>query len=172
MLILFNKISGKRLTDFGTNSIFPEGVLIETVDLKAIANAHGISVNDIVEYRLHDQEQKTEVQEIFDSATVEAIISLDKVTETRKYKRITIETDNVQILANGETAATITAQVDDIKSTETIEFLDGDGNLIQNVACIGGRAQLPVMATVPGEIVIVARSTTKYGQNSVTIKAV
>lgn len=87
-------------------------------------------------------------------------------------KPIQMSLDKPQITANGTDTATITATVDDKTSTELIEFYDNTGVLIQTVACVNGQAQLPVTATVPGDIVVIAKSTTKYGQNQVLVKAV
>jgi hypothetical protein len=156
MIIVFDP-TGKRITDHGTNSAFPEGVPYEPKDGENI-------------YRINDNDPM--VAEIMAAANVEGVLKNGAVDSLKIYKQIYVDVDKPEITANGIDAATITAQIEDNLSTETIEFLDGAGNIIQKVTCIGGRAQFPVMATVPGEIVIVARSTTKYGQNSVTIKAV
>ncbi len=156
MLIIFDQ-QGKRITDFGTNSLYPDGVPYDPQPGELV-------------FRINDNDPL--VQQILAAGSVEGVIVNGVVQSVNVFKRITVTVDKPQITANGIDTATITATVDDPASTEPIEFRDGSGTLIQTVICVNGQARLPVTATVPGDIVIIAKSTTKYGQNQVSVKAV
>lgn len=156
MLIIFD-ILGKRINDFGTNSLFQAGVPYDPQPGEYI-------------YRINDNDPL--VQEILAAGSVEGVIANGVVQSVNVFKRITVTVDKPQITANGIDTATITATVDNPASTEPIEFYDRAGTLIQTVACVNGQAQLPITATTPGDIVVIAKSTTKYGQNQVLVKAV
>lgn len=156
MLIIFDA-TGKRINDFGTNSAFPEGVPYEP------------QIGEYI-YRINDNDPL--VQDILAAWSINGIIVNGVVESVIVYKRLIVTVDKQQINADGVDTATITATVDDPTSTENIEFYDSTGTLIQMIACVNGQAQMSVTATVPGDIVVVAKSITKYGQNQVLVKAV
>jgi hypothetical protein len=156
MVIVIDSL-GKRITDFGTNSLFPDGVPYEPQPGEYI-------------YRINDNDPL--VQDILSAGSIQGVIVNGVVGSVVVYKRISVTVDKPQITANGTDTATITATVDDPVSTEPIEFYDSAGTLIQTVACVNGQAQMPITATVAGDIVVAAKSTTKYGQNQILIKAV
>lgn len=172
LIILFDAVSKQRVTDYGTNNAYPDGVPDNMIDFPAVAAQYGVAETNLLTYRLHDVTDKVKVEAIMQAATVEAVIAAGAVSDVTIYKRISASSDKLEIVADGTDTATITATVDDPASTEPIEFYDGTGTLIQTVACVNGQAQLPVTATVPGDIIVVAKSTTKYGQNQVSVKAV
>lgn len=99
---------------------------------------------------------------------VELIDGLPKFVVTKK---ISITTDKSQIIADGIDTATITATVDDVTSTEAINFYI-NGVLVDSPNVVNGVAEIQVNATQTGTITIEAESTTKYGRNSITIQAV
>lgn len=156
MIIIFDS-TGRRVNDFGTNSLYPDGVPYDPRPGEYI-------------YRINDNDQL--VSQIIAAGSVEGVIVNGVVESVIVYKRITVTVDKPQITANGIDTATITATVDDPASTEPIEFYDSAGVLIQTAACVNGQAQLPVTATTPGDVIVIAKSTTRYGQNQILIEAV
>ena len=85
------------------------------------------------------------------------------------FPRITVSLDKTSIAADGIDTATITAQVA-LESTEEIMItVDGIDYPIQ---AVGGIATFQVASTEPGQLTITARSSTKYGSNSVTLEVV
>jgi hypothetical protein len=171
MLILIDKSSGLHLSNFGTNSLYPDGVPMESVNLSQIATEYGVIETDIIEYRLHDENDRAKVDEVFASATVEGMITDGVVTDIVTYKRISATVDKTQILADGIDTATITATVDDATSTETIELYNG-ATLVDSKPCVAGSATFLVTMTAPGTLTLMVKSTTKYGQRDVTIEGV
>jgi hypothetical protein len=167
MLILFNKTNGQRITDFGTNSMYPEGVPTDTIDF----SIYGIPETDILEYRLHDENDKAKVDEVMQSATVEGMIMEGVVTNVVTYKRISVTVDKPSITADGIDTATITATIDDATSTETIELYNG-ATLVDSNPAVAGSASFLVTMTQVGTLTLTVKSTTRYGQRDVTITGV
>jgi hypothetical protein len=157
LIIIFDP-TGKRITDHGTNSAFPEGVPYEP------------NAGELV-YRLHDETDKAKVDSILNSATVEGIMTDGVVTDVTIYNRITVTVDKPEILADGIDTATITATVDDAISTETIELHNGE-TLVDSKAAVNGLASFEITMTAPGTITLTVKSTTKYGQRDSTIEGV
>jgi hypothetical protein len=157
MIIVFDP-TGKRITDHGTNSAFPEGVPYEP------------KLGELV-YRLHDETDKVKVDAIMQAATVEGVILDGVVTDVTVYKRISVTVDKPQILADGTDTATITATVDDATSTETIELHNG-ATLVDSKAAVNGSAAFEITMNAPGTLTLTDKSTTKYGSRDVTIEGV
>lgn len=84
---------------------------------------------------------------------------------------IQVATDKPQITADGQDTAIITATVNNPASTETIELWQGE-TLIDSEQATNGQAQFQITMTEPGTLTLTVRSTTKYGQNTVTIEGV
>jgi hypothetical protein len=157
MLIVFD-LNGKRITDYGTNSQYPEGVPYEPLEGELL-------------YRLHDVNDKVKVDEILNGATVEGVILDGVVMDVTVYKRISVTVDKLTILADGIDTATITATVDDATSTETIELHNGE-TLVDSKPAVTGMATFLVTMSAPGTLTLTVKSTTKYGQRDVTIEGV
>jgi hypothetical protein len=157
MIIVFDG-NGNRITDHGTNSMYPDGVPYEP------------KVGEYI-YRLHDESDKVVVDKIMSSATVEATIANGEITGVTCYKYISVTVDKLQILADGTDTTTITATVDDTTSTETIELYNG-ATLVDSKPCVAGSATFLVTMTAPGTLTLTVKSTTKYGQRDVTITGV
>jgi hypothetical protein len=155
MIIVFNG-NGNRLTDHGTNSMFPEGVPYEP------------QVGELV-FRIHDDDPK--VQEIFQAGSIQGVIVDGAVNDVLTYKRISATVDKLTILADGIDTATITATVDDATSTEMIELYNGE-TLVDSKPAVAGSASFLVTMTAPGTLTLTAKSTTKYGQRDATIEGV
>jgi hypothetical protein len=87
-------------------------------------------------------------------------------------KKIIVTTDkpNNQITADGSDTCTITATVDDPNSTEMIELVNGTE--VYEEQAVNGVATFQVTMTEPGELKLLVRSTTKYGEQEIIIKGV
>lgn len=155
MLILFD-LNGKRVTDFGTNSAYPNGIPYEPKE------------GDFI-YRIHDDDPK--VNEILNAGSIEGNIVESEVVDVTIYKRIIAVIDKLEIVANGTDTATITATVDDTTSTETIELYHGY-TIVDSKPAVNGVATFEVTMTETGELTLTVKSTTKYGQSDVTITGV
>jgi hypothetical protein len=86
------------------------------------------------------------------------------------YQYLSGTTDKKEIVADGVDTATITATTDDPNSTEMIEFVNGTE--VYQEQAVNGVATFQVTMTVPGELKLIVRSTTKYGQQEIVIKGV
>jgi hypothetical protein len=155
MLILFDS-QGNRITDYGTNSVYPEGIPYEPKPGELV-------------YRIHDDDSI--VHDIMRAGSIEATIQNGEVSRIRIYKRILVSSDRSQILADGIDTATITATVDDPNSTEVIELYNGE-TLVDSEPAVNGSAVFLITMTTPGTLTLTVKSTTKYGQRDITIEGV
>lgn len=117
--------------------------------------------------------QKVIPNEIYEAKSLPCVFDQDATGNiTRVYNYLSISVDEKELTADGRETSTITVTVDDSYSEEDIEFYDDEGNLLQVVEVENGQVQLPVTADTPGDITIIVKSTTKYGEGKITIKAV
>lgn len=172
MLIVYRKSGGKVASNSGTNSYLPDGPAFGAEVQNAIVKLGGTDT-DYAEYRLNDQADAALVQQILNSGSYELTFDAQgKPTGVVTYARIAVTADKSQILANGVDAATITAQVADTASTESLAFvIDGDEAGAVPVQSAAGKATLIYKTTKFGRHIIEVRSSTKYGRNMVEVTA-
>jgi antitoxin component YwqK of YwqJK toxin-antitoxin module len=111
------------------------------------------------------------------NSNYDMVINNGELVDVTPYNPISVQTQTNpnlgenQIYADGTDTATITATVDDPNSTEVINFYI-NGELVSSESAVNGVETLQVNSTQTGDILVEAESSTKYGRNSVTIKAV
>jgi hypothetical protein len=99
------------------------------------------------------------------------IVENGELTDVIPYNHISATTDKTQIIADGVDTATITATIDDVTSTETVELYHGE-TLADSASCVDGVATFQIIMTEIGTLTLTVKSTTKYGQNDITIEGV
>lgn len=99
------------------------------------------------------------------------VIQNNELIDVLPFNPISIISDKPQITTDGIDTATITATIDDINSSEIINFYV-NGTLVSSENVVNGVETIQINATEPGDILVEAESTTKYGRNSITVKAV
>lgn len=96
---------------------------------------------------------------------------IDSLPQFTIVKKISVTTDQPQILADGIDTVTITAQVDNPTSTELIELWLGE-TLVDSQNAINGVAIFQITMTQTDILELTVKSTTKYGQANITIEGV
>jgi hypothetical protein len=122
-------------------------------------------------YKTYFPTQDERVLLMSDGLSVAIIDNKGDVIGIKHYSRVAIFSDKPQILADGTDTATITATVDDTTSTETIELYHGE-TLVDSKPAVNGVATFEITMTEPGTLTLTVKSTTKYGQDDVSIEGV
>lgn len=80
MLIILNKSTGKRITDFGTNNAFPDGIELADADWVRIEQTYNVLKTDCIEYRINDSDSQVAQILASDVSQLTATISSGVVT--------------------------------------------------------------------------------------------
>ena len=167
MIVTYRKTDHRAMSTSGINSAGdPPGSW--EIQTNVVLNFGGLPES----YGFY-QVTDAQAREIYAAASFELTFDIaGNPTGYKVYPRIAVTADKSQILANGVDAATITAQVADTASTESLAFvIDGDEAGAVPVQSAAGKATLIYKTTKFGRHIIEVRSSTKYGRNMVEVTA-